>query len=132
MDLIMRDIIYPTETFDEFNERYKSTQHSSCKKQDYTCLPKFRIYPDKVEFTAISREQIFTIVNANSHPVKIDRVTSTPGYELEFELPDYVRANESIEVRVTALGDAADPGHLIIFLDQERGLFAAELTTIPF
>lgn len=128
----MSETTYPTETFDEFIETYEPTQHSSYKEQDYTCLPKFRVYPDKAEFTTISREQTITIVSANAHPVKIDRVTSTPGYELEFELPDYVRAGDSVEVKVTALGDAADPGHLIVFLDQERGLFAAELTTIPF
>jgi len=128
----MNDIIYPTETFDKFKETYEETQHSSDKVQDYTCLPNFRIYPDKAEFTTTTREQVFTIVNDNSHPVKIDRVTSTPGYALGFQLPDYVRAGESVEVKVTALGDAADPGHLIVFLDQERGLFAAELTTVPF
>lgn len=128
----MSEIIYPIETFDKFKETYEETQHSSNTVQDYTCLPNFRIYPDKAEFTTTSREQVFTIVNANAHPVKIDRVTSTPGYDLEFELPEYVRATESINVRVTALGDATDPGHLIVFLDQERGLFAAELTTVPF
>lgn len=130
----MTNNTYPAESFSEFKETYKSRQYSSLKEQDYTCLPNLRVYPPKVEFNSNSQTQVVTLMNNNSYPVKLNRLTVTHGYQIEYDLPEFIRPTESVEVSVKARGnvEVGSTGYLMVFLDQEKGLFAAELYTEPF
>lgn len=119
------------EHFDVFNETYESTQQSSQAFKVLNCLPELKVYPPQIDFSPINIKGTITIVNDGSHPIKINRIEATPGYAVVYELPEYLRAHSSIQVEVIIEGDITEDGsgYLLLFLDQNKGMFAANLVT---
>lgn len=119
------------EHFDVFNETYESTQQSSQASKVLNCLPQLKMYPPQIDFSPTNTKGTITIVNDGSHPIKINRIEATPGYAVVYELPEYLRAHSSMQVEVIIEGDITEngSGYLLLFLDQNKGMFAANLVT---